>query len=281
MPRPPKQPKQVYQRGGPRIGGKYNSVLRGFGRGVVAGAGILVDEFTKKPPAKQKSPGTFSSKYLTEKHPHMQMDKARSIIGGMHASKEDKLLAALRLENQLYDPSKRDDPYFSWNEGNLTIKRTRELYGDKVAKEVEKKLQGAFRGKHAISGKEAEKHLSAISQYGSRVREGINLIAKNFDLKVQVGRGAKYITAEKLEVAIQETALKSGKHVARSMRKEFMVEEEGSSSEGIEKVASTKKAKGQTFAQGRGVGLGSVAHTREPSGGRQSPLSRLKSFITK
>jgi hypothetical protein len=205
------------------MGGRFNSFARGAGRMFERGLRSGIKGLTYQAPKQKKGPSNFSSAYLTKKRPYMSLEKGKSIISGMHASKHDKILTQLRLENKLYDSSKKDDPHFSRNEANQAIARTRELYGDRVASDVEKRLQTAFMGRHTISPSQAEKYLASINQYGPHVKEGVKLITRNYNPTFQGGVSGKYITNEKLEKAIEETRTHSGKYVAHSMERKFMV----------------------------------------------------------
>jgi len=228
---PYREPKRVYST---HSAGRFNSVLRGIGR-----AGRIVGKEVFKPgPKKEKKParGAFTSKRFPRKNPNKDLRFIEQIIKGGGGNKYQKALAMLRFEAQTYDSKETNDPYFSRNEGNKTVERARKLYGDQVANEVAQKLQGAFVGKNSISIREAEKHLSSLTRYGQDVREGVKLIAKNYEKEYKTGHGAKYITPEKLEQVIKETSLQSGKQPAYLLEKAFQVSRE-------EKNASQPAAK--------------------------------------
>lgn len=182
-------------------------------------------EITKKAPVQQKS-SKISSPLFNKKHPLMQFGKVKSILGGMGGvSKREKTLDELRFENQTFDPNRKDDPNLSRKEGNTVVERTRELYGDRVAEEVKKDLDRAYLGNSAITSKKGIQSVGSVRKYGKEVQEGVGLIIQGLDPKHQSGREAKYITREKLENVVEETAERSGKYQAEVLKRQFKVTE--------------------------------------------------------
>lgn len=209
---PPRQPKRIYSTG--NLGAFLARTGRGFLR-----------EITKKAPVQQKSP-KISSPFFTKKHPLMQFKTVKSMLGGMGGvSKKEKTLDELRFENQIYNPRRKDDPHVSRKEAEQVVGRTRQIYGDTVAKEVEQKFAKAFLGNQAITSKKAIQSVSPIRKYGKDVEEGVELLIKGFDPKFQSGREAKYITGEKFQNVVEETAERSGKYPAQVLKRQFRATE--------------------------------------------------------
>jgi len=189
--------------------------------------GSLFRELTKPGPQKQKKrSGNFSSPYF-KKNPFMQMEKAKSIVSGIRASKDEKRVAFLRLKSRIFNPNRKDDPLFSMKEADQALEEIREEFGDKVAKEAGEAMETIFRGRHTINSRDLDLPFSSIGRkYGRHIGEGLTLIKNRYDQKTQLGRGAKYITEEKLENVIEETEKRSGKYPAQALEEGFMVAEE-------------------------------------------------------
>ena len=213
---PSRQPKRTYSKG--NLGAFLSRTGRGFGRA----GGMLYKELTKPGSRPQQRSPKISSPFFTKKHPLMQLQKAKSILGGMGGvSKQEKTLEEMRFENQIYDPSRKDDPYFSRQEADRTVERTREIYGDRVADEVRDKFNKAFLGSQAITSEKATQSVSPLRKYGNDVPKGVGLIIEGFDPEHQSGRQAGYITGEKFQKVVEQTAEESGKHPTQVLTKAF------------------------------------------------------------
>ena len=157
----------------------------------------------------------------------MQIKQGMSIISGMGASADEKRIAQLRAESQIFNPNRKDDPYLSIKEANQVVEEAREKFGDKIAKEAEGVVKTIFRGRHTVNSRELDLPFASIGRkFGRHTGEGLTLIKNKYDQKTQLGRGAKYLTEEKVENVISVTEKKSGKYPAQALRKGFMVAEE-------------------------------------------------------
>ena len=152
----------------------------------------------------------------------MQFGKVKSILGGMGGvSKQEKILDELRFENQVFNPSRKDDPHFSRKEAGEAVEKVREFYGDRIAEEAKKELEKTLGGNQAIPTTKAVQSASPLRKYGKEVPEGVGLIYKGFDPKHQMGREARYITEQKFGNVVEETAERSGRYQAEVLKKQF------------------------------------------------------------
>jgi hypothetical protein len=207
-------------------------------------------------PKSTKGSQDFSSAQF-RKSPFMRKKKSDRIVAGMRGSQAKKSCISQRIESAKYNQKKRHDPNFSWDEGNEVVAETKKMHGPKVAKEVERVLQGAFRGRHSISNREAEMHLSSIGQYGKDIREDIGLIAKGKNQKFQSGPGANYLTEEKLESIIKDVA-KTNKYAAHSLEEQFMVTRQKKGGGGSSFGSSARRS-GSTMAPEAKKEMGSAS----------------------
>lgn len=174
----------------------------------------------------------------------MLFEHGKRIVRGSSLPRDERVLAELRLENTIYNPLRKDDPHFSEREKEATIERVRELYGDTVAREAEKRLNDAFLGKPLISGRKADEALRSIRQFGKNTQEGLRIIARGYDPKVQLGKGAKVLTNEKISDVITETETKSGRYPAEVLKKGFRAKEAGEDSSGAARPKASERIVG-------------------------------------
>lgn len=152
----------------------------------------------------------------------MQLGKVKSMLGGMGGvSKREKTLGELRFENQIYNPRRKDDPYFSRREADQMVGRARQIYGNRVADEVQEEFNRQFLGRQAITSKKATESIRSLRKYGKDVPQGLGLMIQGFDPKHQSGREAEYITGEKFQNVVEQTEAGSGKYPAQVLRKAF------------------------------------------------------------